>query len=63
MKQFPASLAVLAIAQAFVPGDAAQAAADGSNNTTHRYVVESDSRLSNAGKAKANDESVGVHWL
>jgi hypothetical protein len=27
MKQFLASLAVLAIAQAFVPGDAAQAAA------------------------------------
>jgi hypothetical protein len=59
MKPFIASLAVLATAQALVAGASADAAAA----DAHRYVVESASPPSTQGKAKANDESVGVHWL
>jgi hypothetical protein len=61
MKPFIASLAVLAIAQALVVCAPADAAAAPSNS--HRYVVESASPPTTQGKAKANDESVGVHWL
>jgi Protein of unknown function (DUF4242) len=63
MKSFLASLAILAIAQAFAPADTASAAAAPANDPVHRYVVESAAPPSTRGKAKANDESVGVHWL
>jgi len=53
MKSFIACLAVLTFATAAA---AAQAA-------THRYVVESATPPSTQGKARSNDESVGVHWL
>jgi hypothetical protein len=59
MKPFIASLAVLATVQALV----ACAHADAAAADAHRYVVESASPPSTQGKAKANDESVGVHWL
>jgi hypothetical protein len=57
MKTLVAALAVtvgLAAGQAF--------AAD-AKDPIHRYVVESTSIPSTQGKAKANDASVGVHWL
>jgi hypothetical protein len=60
MKPFIASLAVLAIGQAFASSSTADAAATPSN---HRYVVETAAPPSTQGKAKANDESVGVHWV
>jgi hypothetical protein len=65
MKPFLAGLATLAIAQAFAAGVTAQAAAASSpsSDPVHRYVVESTSPPSSHGKAKANDASVGVHWL
>jgi Protein of unknown function (DUF4242) len=65
MKPFLAGLATLAIAQAFAAGVTAQAAAatSPSSDPVHRYVVESTSPPSSHGKAKANDASVGVHWL
>jgi hypothetical protein len=65
MKPFLAGLATLAIAQAFAAGATAQAAAASSpsSDPVHRYVVESTSPPSSHGKAKANDASVGVHWL
>jgi hypothetical protein len=65
MKPFLAGLATLAIAQAFAAGVTAQAAAASSpsSDPVHRYVVESTSPPSSRGKAKANDASVGVHWL
>ena len=52
MKSFIACLAVLMFATA--------AAAQTSH---HRYVVESATPPSTQGKARSNDESVGVHWL
>jgi hypothetical protein len=65
MKPFLASIATLAIAQAFAGGATAHAAAapSASNDPVHRYVVESTSPPSRQGKAKANDASLGVHWL
>jgi hypothetical protein len=63
MKLFIASLAVLAIGQTLVVSATAGAAATPSNSATHRYIVESDAPPGTRGKAKANDESVGVHWL
>ena len=63
MKPFIASLAVLAIGQAFATSSTADAAAMQSNAPIHRYVVETAAPPSTQGKAKANDESVGVHWL
>jgi hypothetical protein len=65
MKPYLAGLATLAIAQAFAAGVTAQAAAASSpsSDPVHRYVVESTSPPSSHGKAKANDASVGVHWL
>jgi Protein of unknown function (DUF4242) len=62
MKLFTASLALLAVAQAFAVSASADAAAALSTDG-HRYVVESSTPPSTQGKAKANDESVGVHWL
>ena len=65
MKPFLAGIATLAIAQAFAAGATAQAAAAAapSSDPVHRYVVESTSPPGTQGKAKANDASVGVHWL
>lgn len=63
MKSFLAAFAVLAIAEALAPADTASAAATPSSDPVHRYVVESSAPPSTRGKAKANDESVGVHWL
>ena len=63
MKPFIASLAVLAIGQAFATSSTADAAAAQSNASIHRYVVETAAPPSTRGTAKANDESVGVHWL
>jgi hypothetical protein len=63
MKPFVAAVAALAIAQAFAFGATARAAATPSNEPIHRYVVESTSPPSIRGKAKANDQSVGVRWL
>lgn len=39
------------------------ASAHAADTSIHRYVVESATPPSTQGKAKANDESVGVHWL
>jgi hypothetical protein len=61
MKPFLAGIATLAIAQAFAGATAPAAAA--SNDPVHRYMVESTSPPNSQGKAKANDASVGVHWL
>jgi opacity protein-like surface antigen len=47
-----AATAVLAAAHAFAADD-----------PIHRYVVETTSPPNTQGKAKANDASVGVHWL
>ncbi|MBS0419303.1 MAG: DUF4242 domain-containing protein [Proteobacteria bacterium] len=58
MKRSIASLAVLAVAQALAVGALAHAA-----ESSHRYVVESAAPPATQGKAKANDSSVGVHWL
>lgn len=33
------------------------------DTSVHRYVVESTTPPSTKGKARANDESLGVHWL
>jgi hypothetical protein len=58
MKSLIAALAATAgllTAQAF--------AAPTTNDSVHRYVVESTSVPNTQGKAKANDASVGVHWL
>ncbi|MFL6600313.1 MAG: nickel-binding protein [Steroidobacteraceae bacterium] len=65
MKPFLPAIATLAIAQAFGLGATAHAAAAlaVSKDPVHRYVVESNSPPSTQGKAKANDASVGVHWL
>lgn len=63
MKSLLAAVAVLAIAQAFANGATAQAAATPANDPVHRYVVESTAPPSTQGRAKANDASVGVHWL
>jgi hypothetical protein len=63
MKLFIASLAVLAIGQTFVVSTTAGAAATPLNGAAHRYIVESDAPPGTKGKAKANDESVGVRWL
>ena len=65
MKPFLAAIATLAIAQAFAVGTPAHAAAapSASNDPVHRYVVESTSSPGSQGKAKANEASVGVHWL
>ncbi len=67
MKPFLAAIATLAIAQAFAGGATATAhaaaAPSASNDAFHRYVVESTSPPSHQGKAKANDASLGVHWL
>ncbi|MDB6100313.1 MAG: hypothetical protein JWO52_312 [Gammaproteobacteria bacterium] len=65
MKPFLAGIATLAIAQAFAgaTAPAAAAAAAASKDPVHRYVVESTSPPSSQDKAKANDASVGVHWL
>ena len=52
MKSFIACLAVLM----FTTAAAAQ-------TSHHRYVVESATPPSTQGKARSNDESVGVHWL
>ena len=52
MKSFITCLAVLMFATA--------AAAQ---TSSHRYVVESATPPSTQGKARSNDESVGVHWL
>jgi len=62
MKPFLAAFATLAIAQAFAAAAPANAAAP-SSDPVHRYVVESASPPTSHGKAKANDASVGVHWL
>ncbi len=62
MKRAFAALAVFAIAQAFAPGASTQAAAAAPENI-HRYVVESTAPPATQGKAKANDQSLGVHWL
>jgi len=53
MKSLIASATILAIAV----GATASAA------ESHRYVVESSKPPATQGKAKANDASVGVHWL
>lgn len=63
MKPFIASLAVLALGQAYAVSSTADAAATSSNDSLHRYVVETAALPSTQGRAKANDESVGVHWL
>jgi hypothetical protein len=63
MKRFVAAFAVLSIAEAFVSSTPAQAATAGSTDSIHRYVVESTAPPSTQGKAKANDQSAGVHWL
>jgi hypothetical protein len=63
MKPFIASLAVLAIGQAFAVSSTADAASTPSNDPVHRYVVETAAPPNTQGKARANDESVGVHWL
>lgn len=55
MKLLIASITILAIA-----AGATAYAAEASN---HRYVVESVTPPATQGKAKANDASVGVHWL
>jgi hypothetical protein len=65
MKSLLAGIAALAIAEAFLAGATAQAgtAAAATTDPMHRYVVESNLPPTTQGKAKANDESVGVHWL
>jgi hypothetical protein len=63
MKPFIASLAVLAIGPAFAVSSTADAASTPSNDSVHRYVVETAAPPNTQGKASANDESVGVHWL
>jgi hypothetical protein len=52
MKLFLAGCAALVATQALA-----------ANDPVHRYVVESTAPPSSQGKAKTNDESVGVHWL
>jgi len=39
------------------------ATAAAAQTSSHRYVVESATPPSTQGKARSNDESVGVHWL
>jgi hypothetical protein len=63
MKPFIASLAVLALGQAYAFSSTADAAATPSNDSLHRYVVETAAPPNTQARAKANDESVGVHWL
>ena len=63
MKPFLAGIATLAIAQAFAGAAAPAAAASAASDPVHRYVVESTSPPGSQGKVKANDASVGVHWL
>ncbi len=63
MKRFIASFAVLAIAEAIAAGAPAEAASAPADDSTHRYVVESTAPPATQGEAKANDQSVGVHWL
>jgi hypothetical protein len=63
MKLCIAFLAVLAMGQVFAVCATAAPAAAPSNDATHRYVVESALPPATRGKAKVNDESVGVHWL
>jgi hypothetical protein len=58
MKRFIASLAVLAIGQAFAVSSTADAASTPSNDPVHRYVVETAAPPNTQGKAKINDESV-----
>jgi hypothetical protein len=66
MKPLFAAIAALAIAQAFVgsgPAEAAATPSATSGDSIHRYVVESTSPPATVGKVKANDASMGVHWL
>ncbi len=63
MKRFLAAFAVLAIAEAFAAGTPADAAAAASSDGTHRYVVETTAPPATQGKAEANNQSLGVHWL
>jgi hypothetical protein len=63
MKPFLAAIATLAIAQAFAGTTAPATAASTASDPVHRYVVESSSPPGSQGKVKANDASVGVHWL
>jgi len=58
MKHLIASATILSIAQALAVGSMTYAA-----ESSHRYVVESATPPATQGKAKANDSSVGVHWL
>jgi hypothetical protein len=63
MKPFLAAIAALSIAQAFAAATADAAATAAPADPIHRYVVETNSPPSTQGRARANDESVGVHWL
>jgi hypothetical protein len=56
MKLATATLLALTAASAWAGVQAA-------NDPVHRYVVESAAPPNTQGKAKANDASVGVHWL
>jgi hypothetical protein len=55
MKTMIASVTILAVA--------AGATAYAAEVSSHRYVIESSAPPATQGKAKANDASVGVHWL
>ncbi|MDB6157438.1 MAG: hypothetical protein JWO04_1144 [Gammaproteobacteria bacterium] len=60
-----AAIATLTVAPAFAVDSTANTAAapSASNDPVHRYVVESTSPPNSHGKAKANEASLGVHWL
>lgn len=61
MKPILAALTVLAAAGAVASSSAAYAAPTTDSN--HRYVVQTTTPPSTRGKARSNDQSVGVHWL
>jgi len=63
MKRVIAAFAVLSIAEAFVSSAPVEAASGTASDTLHRYVVETSAPPDTRGTAKANDQSVGVHWL
>lgn len=63
MKPFVTAAAAMALAEAYLGGGGAHAAAAPAADQNHRYVVESTAPPATQGKARSNDESVGVHWL
>src|SRR5262249_33948437 len=61
--QMKTLFAALAVTAGLAAGQAFAADAATAKDPIHRYVVESTSIPSTQAKAKANDASVGVHWL